>query len=74
MAAIKNILKHVRVEQAQRKRCCERNRANHPIKKGDYCLVVQNGQDAPNYCAQCATQILRLAQATLDDLKKTLDQ
>ena len=69
MPAIKNILKHVRIEQAQRKRNCERSRAKHPIKKGDLCLVVQDDQHAPNYCLECANDILATAQTKLDELR-----
>lgn len=58
MPAVKNILKHVRVEQAVRKRTCERNRVKHIIKAGDHCLVIQDGQEVPNYCFNCAGEIL----------------
>ncbi len=68
MPAVKNVLKHVRVERAKGRRICERNRQTHVIKRGDLCLVVQNGQDAPNYCVECGTEILSLAQTTLEVL------
>jgi hypothetical protein len=73
MPAVKKILKHVRVERARRKRTCGRNRANHVIKAGENCLVVQNGQDAPNYCLVCGSEVLRVAQLALDELKKDLN-
>lgn len=72
MPAVKNILKHVRVEQAVRKRICGRNRVKHVIKAGDHCLVIRDGQEAPNYCLNCASEILKAAQLTLDELKKSL--
>jgi hypothetical protein len=71
--AVKNVLKHVRVEQAKRKRRCGRNPTKHPIKAGEHCLVVQNGQDTPNYCLACAGEILSLAQTILDELKNSLN-
>jgi glycosyltransferase A (GT-A) superfamily protein (DUF2064 family) len=74
MPAIKDILKHVRVEQARGKRTCSRHRKTHVISKGDLCLVVQNGQDEPNYCIECAAEILRLAQENLNTLQLLLDQ
>jgi hypothetical protein len=70
--AIKNVLKHVRVEEARAKRKCGRKPREHVIKKGDKCLVVQNGQEAPNYCIQCATEILSLAQANLNAIRSSL--
>jgi hypothetical protein len=72
MPAVKDILKHVRVEQAQRKRKCSRHPTKHVISKGDLCLVVQNGQDEPNYCIPCAGDILALAQTNLDALRDRL--
>jgi hypothetical protein len=70
--AIKNILKHVRVEEAGAKRKCGRNPRQHVIKKGDKCLVVHNGFDAPNYCQECATEILSLAQENLNAIRSSL--
>lgn len=72
MPAVKNVLKHVRVEQAVRRRQCGRNRTKHIISKGDLCLVVQDGQNKPNYCLTCAGEILILAQSNLDALKSQL--
>lgn len=74
MPAIRDILKHVRVEQAGRKRKCRRHQRTHQIRKGDLCLVIQEGQDAPNYCTECADEILVLAQTTLNNLQQALSQ
>jgi hypothetical protein len=74
MPAVKDILRHVRVEQAQRKRKCNRHPSKHVISKGELCLVVQNGQDEPNYCLPCADEILALAQRNLQVLIQQLEQ
>jgi hypothetical protein len=74
MPAVRNVLKHLQFEQALRERKCERNRAKHRIAKGTWCLVVKQGQDKPNYCLECAGEIIGLAEATLAQLRSTLDQ
>lgn len=68
MAAVKNILKHVSVEVAGKRRRCYRKRT-HVILKGDTCLVVHDGpQHQTTYCAVCASEILVKADASLADL------
>lgn len=69
MAAVKNILKHVSTETAGRRRKCYRNSA-HVIRKGDPCLVVQDGpQSQTTYCIVCASEILSKADASLANLR-----
>ncbi|HEY4242068.1 MAG TPA: hypothetical protein VGM88_19755 [Kofleriaceae bacterium] len=60
MATIKNILRHVTLETAERKRRCHHKRA-HAITKGMVCLVVVNERGSKsNYCSACAQPMLRL--------------
>jgi len=69
MAAVKNVLKHVRTEVAGRKRRCYRKQV-HSIVKGDTCLVVRDGpQQETTYCAVCAAEILAKAAEALADLR-----
>ncbi|HET7477130.1 MAG TPA: hypothetical protein VFJ97_14055 [Dermatophilaceae bacterium] len=68
MAAVKNVLKHVRTEVAGRKRKCYRNK-NHTIVKGETCLVLRDGpQNESTYCAVCAVEILAKADELLAEL------
>jgi len=66
MAQVRDVLSHVAVEEAQRPRICHRNRKKHSIAAGESCLVVsdENG-GAKNYCAVCASEILKSAQRKL---------
>ena len=69
MPAVKNILRHVALVQAARKRQCYRHKTKNPILKGEWCLVVEDGpQDVSTYCKICATEILKAAQVKLDEL------
>lgn len=72
MPAVRNVVKHLRVEVAQRKRKCARNRSDHKIGKGDRCLVIQDGQESSNYCISCAGEILRLAKESLVSVESEL--
>lgn len=73
MAAVKNILKHVRTEVAGRKRRCYRKQA-HSIAKGDTCLVVRDGpQNETTYCAVCAREIMAKADEVLADLREPFE-
>jgi hypothetical protein len=68
MAAVKNVLKHVRTEVAGRKRKCYRKQT-HTIVKGDTCLVVRDSpQQETTYCAVCAAEILAKAGEALAEL------
>ncbi len=42
MAKIKQVLKHVCVETAKRKRMCHRDRDSHEISSGTQCLVIKD--------------------------------
>lgn len=68
MPAVKNILKHVSGEVAGRRRKCYRH-SDHMIRKGEPCLVVQDGpQSQTTYCARCAAEILGKADSCLEQL------
>lgn len=71
MAAVKNVLKHVTIEVAGRKRKCY-HKNTHEIVKGETCLVVRDGpQSNTTYCAVCATAILSKAEQMLAELRKS---
>ncbi len=59
MRAPRDVLKHVCVERAERRRKCHRDKT-HSISKGEKCLVVAEGSfgGAKNYCTRCAGPIL----------------
>ena len=63
MPKVRDILVHVCVETAARRRKCYRN-GKHSIAKGEQCLVVKTGSTNSkyNYCQQCAKDILDLAE------------
>jgi len=68
MPAVKDILKHVRVDVAGKRRKCNRKR-DHVIAKGDACLVVRDGaQRQSTYCTTCAADILAKADNSLKDI------
>lgn len=68
MPAVKDILKHVRVDVAGKRRKRNRKR-DHVIAKGDACLVVRDGaQRQSTYCTTCAADILAKADSSLKDL------
>lgn len=66
MAKIRDVLKHVSVEVASRKRKCHRD-SKHTISGGTSCLVIKEGMMAgsKNYCSTCAVEILTVAEAKL---------
>jgi len=66
MAQVRQILKHVHVESAKRRRSCRRNRT-HLIARGSPCLVIRD-DGAPftrTYCQDCALPILKRCAADL---------
>jgi hypothetical protein len=73
MPAVRDVLKHVRVESAKRKRKCNRN-AEHVIAAGEPCLVIRNddGLGSKNYCSACAAEIVKRACKELDSITRTL--
>ena len=59
MAAIRDIVTHVTIEVALKKRICHRNRKKHAVQQGQKCLAVYgDGGDRKNYCPPCALEIL----------------
>jgi len=74
MAKTRDILGHVKVEVAERRRKCHHSRGNHGILKDTACLVVKGGPfgAAKNYCPECARPILVLAKRRLSELEAEL--
>lgn len=65
MAIIRNILRHVMLETAERKRRCH-HKGTHRITKGMVCLVVVDERGSKrNYCAVCAKPMLEQATSNL---------
>ncbi len=73
MAKVRQLLLHVQVEVAEKKRVCHRNRATHSIPAGDACLAIYGGSRGArkNYCRQCAKPILDQAH---EDLRRITDE
>jgi hypothetical protein len=70
----RDIIKHVDIETAQRKRNCSRSR-KHEIIGGDICIVIQEGafSGSKNYCVECGLEILKAAEVRLASLRSTLE-
>ena len=70
MPKVRDILVHVCVETAERRRKCHRNQ-EHNILRGEQCLVVRTGStnSKHNYCRQCAEEILDLAGKRLTAIR-----
>ena len=65
MAIVRNILRHVMLETAERKRRCH-HKGTHKITKGMLCLVVVDERGSKrNYCATCARPMLEIATNNL---------
>ena len=73
MPRVRNILGHVSVEVAARKRRCHRSGGTHGILVGDACLVVKDGLNRKNYCRECSAEILTLAGIRLAHLSAAVD-
>jgi hypothetical protein len=75
MPKVKQIMKHVSVEEALRKRKCHRKPTAHTIAKDEVCLVVKDEASggSRNYCSECAEPILDQAQDDLDTLRAELE-
>ncbi|MEJ1966507.1 MAG: hypothetical protein WDO56_35195 [Gammaproteobacteria bacterium] len=71
MAKIKDILIHVIVETALKRRKCHRNKT-HAVKAGETCMVVKDGMYKRNYCVTCAAEILGVAKTRLSALRQQL--
>lgn len=70
MAQIRDVLVHVKVETAAKKRKCHRT-ASHSVAAGTKCLVIKNsgGLSHKNYCPACAKPILDRAKQRLASLE-----
>jgi hypothetical protein len=65
VATVKDVLKHLHIEVAGRRRKCN-HKKTHSIFKGETCLVVHDGpQSQTTYCAMCAAEILAKADESL---------
>lgn len=76
MPKSRNVLKHVTVEQAARRRDCGASRGMHHISKGELCIVVRGAMrnDKRSYCFACGTAILDRAALELQQLRDQLGQ
>lgn len=74
MAKVRQVLKHVAVEVAARKRICHRAAGKHFVPAGGACLVIKEGAQMgkKNYCVDCARAIVEQAQADLNEIKEGL--
>jgi hypothetical protein len=74
MPKVREVLAHVSVETAERRRICHRNRESHAIAKGEPCLVIREAASSgsKNYCRVCAAPILGQAAQDLVDLRAAL--
>lgn len=74
MAKVRDVLKHVTVERAARRRVCRRSRGKHHISKGEMCIVVRGTMrnQTKSYCATCGQEILDAASARLRDIRLEL--
>lgn len=73
MPKVRDILVHVCVETAERRRKCYRN-DEHSIRQGERCLVVRTGptNSKHNYCRRCAREIMGLAGKRLAEIESEL--
>lgn len=74
MPKTREILGHVSVQIAGKKRKCTRNPGKHSIPKGEPCLVIKGGtyNAEKSYCRECAADILELAEKQLEQFKLSL--
>lgn len=75
MAQIRDILIHLSVETAIRKRKCHRSRGKHGIPRGETFLSVREagGLGSKNYCKACAKLILDAAGIKLASIAQDLN-
>lgn len=74
MPKIREILGHVSIQTAARKRKCTRKPDKHAIAKGESCLVIKGGtyNAEQSYCGECASAILDKAEQDLSHLRSLL--
>ncbi len=74
MPKVRDVLTHVSVEIASKRRICHRKRNEHSIEKGQVCLVIKDHSMGAkkNYCVECAPEILAVAKARIASLEEEL--
>ena len=72
MATTRDLLIHVTIEKAAKRRKCHHSRGKHHIPAGNHCLVIRNssGLGSKNYCDHCAGAILSAARQRLDEIER----
>jgi hypothetical protein len=74
MAKTRDIVTHVSVEVAERKRICHHKPKEHSISGGESCLVIKDSATLgrKNYCTLCAPAILAKAKARIAEFEHQL--
>lgn len=75
MPKVRDVLTHVTVETAKRKRICHRDRVDgHSIPSGIRCLVIKDAATggSKNYCLDHGNEILDAAEKRLGGLRTEL--
>jgi hypothetical protein len=75
MAKTRDVLIHLSVETAIRKRKCHHSRGKHQIAAGEQFLSVREGSGlgAKNYCKVCAHPMLTAAKEKFTSILQALD-
>lgn len=75
MPKVRDVLTHVAVETAKRKRICHREKKEgYSIEGGTRCLVIKDATGgAKNYCPDHAKEILDAAETRLSSLRAELN-
>lgn len=73
MAKTRDILIHVGVERAERRRKCQHSR-KHSIEQGEPCLTIRHRSfnSHHNYCSACAALIVEAARQRLDEVARAV--
>jgi len=71
MAKTRDVLVHVSIDVAIRKRKCHRSK-KHGVAAGERCLLIResSGLGSKNYCVECAKDILDAANRKLSSLSQ----
>ncbi len=74
MPKVRDLLSHVSVETAGKKRKCARKPNEHAIAKGENCLVIKGGpyNAGKSYCHICANEILEAAEHKISIIRNDL--
>lgn len=72
MSKVRDVLIHVSIGTAERKRICHHNRKEHSILKGTSCLEIKDPATGgvKNYCPECAAEILAKAKLRVTELEQ----